>query len=72
MKKKLLATLKWTAIVIGGLLFLLWAFFGEHESYPHAALALFIFGFWWDMNLKLTRINELVHEVKQLARDGPH
>jgi hypothetical protein len=53
MKKKIVAVLKWTAIVIGGLWFLLWAVYGEHESYPHAALALFIFAFWTDMYGKL-------------------
>jgi hypothetical protein len=57
MKEKILVVLKWTAIVIGGLYFLLWAFYGEHESYPHAALALFIVAFWWQMNQKLNRIN---------------
>jgi hypothetical protein len=71
MKKKVLAVLKWTAIVVGGLYFLLWVFYGEHESYPHAALTLFIFAFWWEMNQKLNRLIDLVHEAKQLVRYGP-
>jgi hypothetical protein len=49
-----------------------WAFSGEHASYPHAALALFVFGFWWGVNVKLARINELLHEVRQLVRYGPN
>jgi cbb3-type cytochrome oxidase subunit 3 len=73
MGAKMLTALKWIAIALVVLIYVVWAFSSEHESYPHAAIGVLVFIFWWEMRGRLDRVQQSLDEANQRLRSlTPH